>query len=160
MEILLSSPCVANAFLEMFFLKFSVMPVTRFSSSWALALLVLSLHNLTASLKPSWVAWPFFQRWCTSIPEFQPKFSIQPGWWSSLLIFWHLGMACFSAFKISILNHVQPFWTPLPFRTASQGSFSTSIINRPKPALWESCWPPSLFQQKSKSIVLWLLCPR
>uniref|UniRef100_A0A8C5NTR7 Calcium-activated potassium channel subunit alpha-1 n=1 Tax=Junco hyemalis TaxID=40217 RepID=A0A8C5NTR7_JUNHY len=62
-------------------------------------------------------------------------------------------MACFSAFKISILHHVQPSWTPLPFRTASQGSFSTSLVNRPKPALWESCWPPSLFLQKSKSIV-------
>jgi len=52
------------------------------------------------------------------------------------LVFQHMGMAC--GFKISLLNNVQPSWTSLPLRTASQGTLSTSLLNRSKSALWKS----------------------
>jgi len=36
------------------------------------------------------------------------------------------------------LKNVQPSYTPLPFNTLSQGTLSTSILNRPKSALQKS----------------------
>ncbi|GAB0203293.1 mitochondrial enolase superfamily member 1 [Grus japonensis] len=53
-------------------------------------------------------------------------------------VFWHIGTACFCAFKISFLKNAQPSWTTLPFRTASQGTLSTRPLNRPKSALYKS----------------------
>ncbi|NWH51354.1 DLG2 protein, partial [Fregata magnificens] len=47
------------------------------------------------------------------------------------LIFWLMGMACSCAFKISFLKNVFPSWTPFPFRTASQGTPSTRLLNMP-----------------------------
>ncbi|KAK4830892.1 hypothetical protein QYF61_013821 [Mycteria americana] len=47
-------------------------------------------------------------------------------------------MACSCTFKISFFKDVQPSWTPLPVRAASQGTLSTSLLNRPKSALLKS----------------------
>ncbi|KAK4825640.1 hypothetical protein QYF61_001425 [Mycteria americana] len=52
----------------------------------------------------------------------------------------HVLMACSCVFKISFLKNVQPSWTPLPFKTACQGTLSASLLNRPKSALWNSKW--------------------
>ncbi|KAK4810060.1 hypothetical protein QYF61_007224 [Mycteria americana] len=49
-----------------------------------------------------------------------------------------MGTACSCAFKASFLKNVQPSWTPLPFRTVSQRTLSTSVLNRPKSALQKS----------------------
>ncbi|KAK4821246.1 hypothetical protein QYF61_016545 [Mycteria americana] len=54
------------------------------------------------------------------------------------LVFRHLGTARSCAFRTSSLKNVQPSWTPLPFRAASQGTLSTSLLNRPKSALRKS----------------------
>ncbi|KAK4826909.1 hypothetical protein QYF61_012501 [Mycteria americana] len=53
-------------------------------------------------------------------------------------IFRHMGTACSCTFKISFLKNVQHSWTPLPFRTASQGTLPTRLLNRPKSALQKS----------------------
>ncbi|KAK4819534.1 hypothetical protein QYF61_006027 [Mycteria americana] len=50
----------------------------------------------------------------------------------------HMGTACSCAFKISFLKNAQPSWTPLPFRTVSQGTLSTSVLNRSKSTLKKS----------------------
>ncbi|KAK4817082.1 hypothetical protein QYF61_027913 [Mycteria americana] len=49
-----------------------------------------------------------------------------------------MGTACSCAFKISFLKNAQPSWIPLPFRTASQGTLSIRLLNRPKSALPKS----------------------
>ncbi|KAK4815739.1 hypothetical protein QYF61_006777 [Mycteria americana] len=46
----------------------------------------------------------------------------------------HMGTACSGAFKTAFLKNAQPSWTPLPFRAVSQGTLSTSVLNRPKSA--------------------------
>ncbi|KAK4826008.1 hypothetical protein QYF61_003781 [Mycteria americana] len=45
-----------------------------------------------------------------------------------------MGTANSCIVKIFFLKNVQPSWTPLPFRTASQGTLSTRLLNRPKSA--------------------------
>ncbi|KAK4818987.1 hypothetical protein QYF61_022818 [Mycteria americana] len=74
--------------------------------------------------------------------EVQPKLSVQPGLSSSsparLSAQGNSLLLHSCAFKISFLKNVQPSWTPLPFRTASQGTVSTSLLKRPKSALRKS----------------------
>lgn len=57
--ILLSPPCVISVSIETFLL--STTPTARLSSPWALALLIVSLHDFTKPLQSSWVACHFFQ---------------------------------------------------------------------------------------------------
>ncbi|KAK4816686.1 hypothetical protein QYF61_019922 [Mycteria americana] len=54
------------------------------------------------------------------------------------LVFRHLGTARSCAFRTSSLKNVQPSCTPVPIRAASQGTLSTSLLNRPKSALRKS----------------------
>ncbi|KAK4815509.1 LOW QUALITY PROTEIN: hypothetical protein QYF61_003067, partial [Mycteria americana] len=62
---------------------------------------------------------------------------LPPRW----LVCRHLGTAHSCAFRTSSLKNVQPSWTPLPFRAASQGTLSTSLLKRPKSALRKSKVP-------------------
>ena len=76
-----------------------------------------------------------------------------------------MGTVCSCVFKTSSLKNVQPSWTTLPFRTFSQGTLSTSILNRPKSALWKSMVLVSLTPlltspQTKNSIFSWSLSPR
>ncbi|KAF1498097.1 Phosphatidylinositol 3-kinase regulatory subunit alpha, partial [Eudyptula minor] len=77
----------------------------------------------------------------------------------------HMGTACSCAFKTSFLKIVQPSWTPLPFRTVSQGTLSTSALNRPKSALRKSMvavlLAPLLTSPRiENSTISWSLSPR
>ncbi|KAK4808475.1 hypothetical protein QYF61_005792 [Mycteria americana] len=77
--------------------------------------------------------------WISSGPiDFQSSLFIQAGLLPRQLVFRHLGTACSCAFRTSSLKNVQPSWTPLPFRAASQGTLLTSLLNRPKTALRKS----------------------
>ncbi|XP_064308394.1 intraflagellar transport-associated protein isoform X3 [Phalacrocorax carbo] len=65
--------------------------------------------------------------------ELQPKLSVQPGQSSSLPdVFHHRGMACSCAFTISFLKNAQLSWTPLAFRTASQGTLVIQATTQAK----------------------------
>ncbi|KAK4821777.1 hypothetical protein QYF61_000838 [Mycteria americana] len=71
--------------------------------------------------------------------EFEPELSVsQAGLLPRRLVFRHLGTARSCAFRTSSLKNVQPSWTPLPIRAASQGTLSTSLLNRLKSALRKS----------------------
>ncbi|KAK4807061.1 hypothetical protein QYF61_018402 [Mycteria americana] len=79
--------------------------------------------------------------WISSGPiDFSSQSSLvsQAGLLPRRLVFRHLGTACSCAFRTSSLKNVQPSWTPLPIRAASQGTLSTSLLNRPKSALRKS----------------------
>ena len=69
----------------------------------------------------------------------QQNFPVQPRWSSSPPAhLQHTGTACSCAFKTSFLRSIQPSWTPLPFRTDSQGTLPTSVLNSLKSALRKS----------------------
>ncbi|KAK4819036.1 hypothetical protein QYF61_024401 [Mycteria americana] len=79
--------------------------------------------------------------WISSGPiDFSSQSSLvsQAGLLPHQLVFRHLGTARSCAFRTSSLKNVQPSWTPLPVRAASQGTLSTSLLNRLKSALWKS----------------------
>ncbi|KAK4830462.1 hypothetical protein QYF61_011186, partial [Mycteria americana] len=79
--------------------------------------------------------------WISSGPiDFSSQSSLvsQAGLLPRRLVFRHLGTARSCAFRTSSLKNVQPSWTPLPIRAASQGTLSTSLLNRLKSALRKS----------------------
>lgn len=72
------------------------------------------------------------------------------------LIFQHMGTLCSWTFKIFSLKNMQPSWTPLLFRTASQGSLSNmhlnrakSVFSRSRAAVLLTCLLTSLIIEKS-----------
>lgn len=76
-----------------------------------------------------------------------------------------MGTACSYVFKISFLKTVQPSWTLFPFRTATQGTPPTSLLNNPKSALQKSketvpLTPLLTFPRIKNSITSWSLRPR
>ncbi|KAK4827170.1 LOW QUALITY PROTEIN: hypothetical protein QYF61_015132 [Mycteria americana] len=79
--------------------------------------------------------------WISSGPiDFSSQSSLvsQAGLLPRRLVFRHLETARSCAFRTSSLKNVQPSWTPLPIRAASQGTLSTSLLNRLKSALRKS----------------------
>lgn len=69
---------------------------------------------------------------------------------------------CFCTFSISFLDHVQPFWTPLTFRTHSTGTLAINFLNQPKSSWWGSSstgTSHNLTPNWKKSIIPCLLCP-
>lgn len=109
--------------------------LTRLSSCWSLAFLRFSLHKclhipctLCELHGPSSTL--FFSQ-CLSKSSLFSHTGLLPCW----LIFWHRGTACSCAFKTFFLRNNQPSWTPLHFRTDSQGIFPTSVLNSSKSTL-------------------------
>ncbi|OPJ81602.1 hypothetical protein AV530_010012 [Patagioenas fasciata monilis] len=84
-----------------------------------------TMHPSTTGLSPS---------------QFQLQLSIQPDRSSfpCQLVFQHTGTDFSRASKISFLKNNQPSCTPLLFRTASQGTRPTSLLNRSKSVLQKS----------------------
>lgn len=122
------------------------LPIASPRSAWALTLQVYFFHNLTHSCSPP--EFPF-----TSYKGHRLSFSCLSSSQSSLFrqsgllhqwVFWHMGMACSHAFNISLKN-AQPSWIPLPFRNASQGTLSISLLNRLslpfRSPRCQFCWP-------------------
>ena len=72
------------------------------------------------------------------------------------LILWHRKITCSCAFKTSFLRSSQPSWTPLPFRTESQGTLPTNVLNSSKSALQKSKVPvllaPSWLHEESRTL--------
>lgn len=52
----------------------------------------------------------------------------------------------------SVWKHFQSSWTSLPFRTVSQATLSTSLLNRSKSSL-QFCWTSSLLLWESKILL-------
>lgn len=159
MEILLSSPLLADEFIKIISLS-----AARLRSSWGLDLLSFFLHNppciilffFTKSLLSSSV-WPdpssrghkLFYPWitdtglCTARPVF-PTVSSFGTWHQSAPASWRILCS----------------WIPLSFRS----TFSASPLTRPKAALWKSkvgvLLHPSLLLWESKTIFPWSPGPR
>jgi len=82
----------------------------------------------------------------------------------------HRGTACSCTFKTSFLRSIQPFWTPLPFRTEFQGNLpisspDTVYLNSSKFVLWNSkvavLLPPLMSSPViENSTILWSHCLR
>lgn len=74
------------------------------------------------------------------------------------LVCWHMGMVRSCTFKIFFLENVPTSWNPLPFRTASQKSLSTRLLNKPKTAFWTSIVAvlliPTLVLWESKTLFM------
>lgn len=95
-------------------------------------------HNILVALMSCLLLFPEV----INSPFLLSRLSVQPAQCSSSPA--HHGMACSYTFKISFLKQVHPSWTPLPFRTPSQGILPNSLLNRPESVLWNSKVPGML----------------